>query len=336
MNKKISIGFLTPTVGIFGAIREVIEISNELIKLGHQVTIYHPDGLEIKWMPSFSITKKISFLQTDNLDILIGIIDWQPELYQNFENANAKIKAICLMGFNPTEEMAQALRGEKKPVDNAEKMLRDAITKKYLILADSGWQVEWVKNNVGYPAGPAFGGINLKQFFPKKDVRNKDKFCFIYSGDPRDRKGTDTVEKAIEIIKLGGYASIEFNSYWGKRFSQKELVEFIQEGDVFLDGHRRAGWCNPVAEAIACGTVPVATDIGANRDFAIHEQTALIVPVDDAEMMAKSAIRLMQDDVLRQDLADRGTRKITEFSYPLIAKKLEKALKAILKEVNIY
>src|SRR5690606_18170803 len=107
--------------------REMIEVSNVWCRDGHQVTIYHPDGKDIKWISSLALTKKTSFLQTDHLDVLIGIIDWKPDMYNYLEIANAKVKAICLMGFTPTQEMADALKGQKTPAGHAEKIIRDAI-----------------------------------------------------------------------------------------------------------------------------------------------------------------------------------------------------------------
>lgn len=194
----------------------------------------------------------------------------------------------------------------------------------FLLLADSSWQVEWIKKNVGYDAGPSFGGVNLNMFRPTTETFS-GKYRIIYSGDPRERKGTDTVEKAIEILKKNPLVNAEYDSYWGKKFSQEKLVEFIQEGHIFLDGHRRAGWCNPVAEAIACGTVPVCTDIGANRDFAIDGHTALVVPVDDPEAMVSAAMRLM-DENFRTSLRSKGLTYIQRFSYDKVVPHLEQAL----------
>jgi glycosyltransferase involved in cell wall biosynthesis len=324
---KLKIGFICPTVGTFGAIREMVEVSNVLSRRGHKVFIYHPDGGEVKWLESLATCRKLGFLSHDHLDVLIGIVDWQPELYNDLLEAKAKVKAVCLLGFNPSEEMAQALRGEKSPQDKAEKIIRDAINRRFLLLADSSWQVEWIKKNVGYmEAGPPFGGINLTMFRPSKDTKKDSKLRIIYSGDPRERKGTDTVEKAIEILKTSPLVDADYDFYWGKKFDQETLVRFIQQGDIFLDGHRRAGWCNPVAEAIACGTVPVCTDIGAVGDFAIHERTALVVSVDDAEAMAAEALRLVQDENLRTKLSKNGIKHIQRFSYDLVTPVLESAL----------
>lgn len=325
-SKQLKIGWISPTIGTFGAIREMIEVSNVLIERGHLVNIYHPDGSECKWLKSLAICRKLADLRKDSLDVLIGIVDWQPELYNNLLQANAKVKAICLLGFSPTEEMAQALKGKTKAVDEAQRIILDSMRRKFLILADSSWQVKWVKKNIGYDAGPSFGGVNLRMFFPKEKI-SQDKIKIIYSGDPRERKGTDTVEKAIELIKNESNLDIEFDCYWGKKFPQNKLVEFIQEADIFLDGHRRAGWCNPVAEAIACGTVPVATKIGANEDFALHEKTALLVDINDYEAMAAEAIRLIENPELRNTLRSNGIRYIQNFSYEKVVPILEETLK---------
>lgn len=327
-NKKLKIGFMSPTIGCFGAIREMVEVSNELVGKGHRVYIYHPDGGECRWLTCLAECRKLSFLFRDTLDVLIGIVDWQPELYQDLLSAQAKVKAICLLGFHPTEQMAQALRGEVEPLDKAQKMIRDAMQRKFLILADSAWQVEWVKKNTGYPAGPSFGGINLNMFSPPKQKIKKEKIKIIYSGDPRERKGTDIVEKAIFDIK-SNYSrpeNLEFDFYWGKKFPQKKLVEFIQSGDIFLDAHRRAGWCNPVAEAMACGVVPVCTAIGANAEFALDNVTSLRVPMDDAKAMAEQTVRLLEDEEFRKKLRENGLKHIQKFSYRNIVPVLEKVL----------
>lgn len=321
----LKIGWLTPTVGTFGAIREMVEVSNVLIGLGHTVYVYHPDGQPCKWLKSLATYRKLAHLSAESLDALIGIVDWQPELYQYLLDAPAKLKAICLLGFEPTDQMARALKGEEAPIDEAQRIIRDAMRRKFLILADSRWQIAWMREQTGYMAGPAFGGINLKMFHPSDRPENK-KIKIIYSGDPRARKGTDVVEKAIELLQAEFGDVLEFGSYWGKRFSQEQLVNFYQSGDIFLDAHRRAGWCNPVAEAMACGCVPVCTHIGANRDFAIHQDTALTVDLDDYKTMAKEAGYLVTHPETRHVLRRRGLDVIQNFSYEKIVPVLERTL----------
>lgn len=322
------VGWLIPTVGTFGAVREMVEVSNVLVRRGHQVTIYHPDGGPVKWLESLSDCQPLSHLnnRTRPLDALIGIVDWDPALYTYVTEPPARLKAVCLMGFEPSQAFAQALRSEIPPRDNADRILVDAMRRGYLLMADSSWQVEWVQEHVGYPAGPAFGGINLAMFHGRPMRQRNQPVRIIYSGDPRERKGTDTVLSALERLKTRFGDQIETDSYWGRRLDQAQLVEFLQQADIFLDGHRRAGWCNPVAEAMACGCVPVCTDIGAVRDFAIHERTALVVPVNDDEAMAEQAARLVEDEWLWQRLRSRGISQISRYDYQLVGAALERFL----------
>ena len=324
---QLRVGWVIPTVGTFGAVREMVEISNVLCRAGHDVTIFHPDGGQVKWLPSLANCTSLSKIVLRKLDAVIGIVDWEPDLYSMVLDASASFKAVCLLGFDPTKDMAAALQGKRPPADKAQKILRDAIQRNLTILTDSSWQIDWLKNEVGYPnAGPSFGGINLGMFRRIKRPDNP-RLRVLYSNDPRPRKGTDVVIEAIEILRKEYGDSIEFDSYWGKRFSQNDLVAFLQRGDIFLDGHRRAGWCNPVAEAIACGAVPVCADIGAVRDFALPDRTAIVVPVDDAEAMAAGAKRLIDNQELRSTLSENGVKVIEKFAYETVGSNFERFLK---------
>lgn len=144
----------------------------------------------------------------------------------------------------------------------------------------------------------------------------------IASGDPRERKGGDTVTAAMEMIRFTMGDKVETDTYWNRRFSQTQLVEFLQQGDVFLDGHRRAGWCNPVAEAMACGTAVVCTDIGAVKDFAIRGTTTA-VPVDDPGAMAAAAHYALGNVGVRQRHIENGLSQIAKFDYQTVAVNLE-------------
>lgn len=325
------IGWLIPTVGAFGAVREMVEVSNVWVRRGHAVTLYHPSGGPCVWLPSQAKTATIEELARADLDVLIGIVDWQPDLYSALLKARAAVKAICLMGFSPSEEMAAALRGEQAADNRAWRMMRDAIQRGLLMLADSSWQAEWAQTQVGIEVGPSFGGINLQQFQPPLRKPERKVKRIIASGDPRPRKDSGTVEAAVTLLQRE-LPSLEFDTYWGKRFTQRKLVEFLQSGDVFLDGHLRAGWCNPVIEAMACGCPPVCTDIGAVRDFATHEQTALVVPPGDAEAMAAEAKRLLTDDDLHRRLRDCGLARVRQFDYELVAPELARWLAAKVQE----
>ncbi len=321
----MKVGWIVPVVGCFGAVREMVEVSNALVRRGHEVTIYSPAADRIRWLPSLSAQAHIGQLAQARLDALLGILDWQPELYDMLLAAQARIKAVCVMGASLGEETAQVLRGEREASDPALGILRDAIVRGFLLLPDSQYQRNWLAREVGVAAGPSIGGVNLRMFRPIRPPRQVPPWRVIHSGDPRPRKGTATVTRAIGIARHTE-PRIESASYWGRRFTQEELVRFIGDADVFVDGHRRGGWCNPVIEAMACGTATVCTGIGATADFAVDGETALVVAPDDYAAMAQAILRLLHDNALRTRIAMGGWQMAQSFDYDAIGARLEAAL----------
>ena len=126
--------------------------------------------------------------------------------------------------------------------------------------------------------------------------------------------------------------AFDYETYWGRRFTQPQLVEFLQQADIFVDGHIRGGWCNPVAEAMACGAAVVCTRIGATADFAQDGETALLIDPDGpiSDGLRAGIEQLLADAELRQRLAQNAQERIAQFDYELVAPHVLTALGARL------
>ena len=320
----MKIGWVIPTVGIFGAVREMVETSNVFVRAGHEVVIYSPDGHPCKWLPCLALSHPLRKLSQVRLDVLIGIVDWQPSLFDAMQKASATLKVVCMMGFTPSDEMASALRGETTGSDPAWSMMRGAIEQGYSFMADSSWQTDWMREAVDVDLLPPFGGINLSMFKPGQKTK-RTRPIVAGSGDPRPRKGYDQVEAAIDGLPADTF---DYETYWGRRFTQPQLVEFLQQVDIFVDAHSRGGWCNPVAEAMACGAAVVCTRIGANAGFAQDGETALTVDPDGpiSDSLRTGIERLLADAELRLRLAQNAQECIAQFDYELVAPRVLAAL----------
>lgn len=327
----LRIGWVVPTVGCFGSVREMVEVSNALAGRGHQVTIYSPDGGPVVWLPCRTSYGNLEAARRAELDVLLGIVDWQPELYRVLVESRAKRRGVCLMGVHPSAELIAVLRGELPTEDPAWQVLRAAVQDPdMLILADGAFQLEWLHAATGREVGVRFGGVNTGMFHPAEGARPEGPLRIGYAGDPRPRKGTDTVEAALEIVR-GRYPEVVVRSYWGQRLDQAGLVRWYQDTDIFLDGHRRGGWCNPVAEALACGCAVVCTRIGATAELAIDGKTALTVEVDDIEGMAAAACELIERDSLRATLRGAALAQVAQYSYERIGAQMEAYLRKVVR-----
>ncbi len=73
---------------------------------------------------------------------------------------------------------------------------------------------------------------------------------------------------------------------------------------------RREGLPKALLEAASLGRPLIATDVPGCRDVAIDGETGLLVPVDDAEALARAIETLVRDPALRAQMGQAGRRRV--------------------------
>jgi glycosyltransferase involved in cell wall biosynthesis len=107
------------------------------------------------------------------------------------------------------------------------------------------------------------------------------------------------------------------------------MAWLFSQADAYVGAERRAGWANTAAEAMAC-RLPVVCTASGSRDFAIPDETALVVRFPHPVLLARRIKRLLDDADLGERLADAGYRKIGEFTWDSLAARLEAIFRAVL------
>jgi glycosyltransferase involved in cell wall biosynthesis len=108
--------------------------------------------------------------------------------------------------------------------------------------------------------------------------------------------------------------------------SNDALRDFYNECTVFLLPSRFEGWGLPAAEAMACGTPVVTTANGGAEDFAVDEETALVIPPGDTTAIADAVCRLLRDPKLRRAIAAAGHRRASQMTWDAATDALLRAL----------
>jgi glycosyltransferase involved in cell wall biosynthesis len=117
--------------------------------------------------------------------------------------------------------------------------------------------------------------------------------------------------------------------------AQRVLVDDIYNGSaIYLCPSHFEGWHLPPAEAMACGTAVVSTDIDGVADYAIDGKTALLAPVGDVAGLADRMVGLLEDSTRRVDLARAGHAHIQQFTWDASTDALETAFAGSVEAVT--
>jgi glycosyltransferase involved in cell wall biosynthesis len=325
---NVKISFLEPHLGVFGGIRRVIELSNHLTMRGHQVTIYHSDGSPCKWMKCVASTRSRQEVLDTEHDVLI-FNDPNPIDFALAKKARASLKVYYVLELYDTSLLVGIHPKICMPSTQRTLFVRAFLRSPYLKLVNATWLAEWLASNMNIYARPVVGAVNTDMFHPVPVEKRDDVIQILCSGDPRRRKGTETVLQAFEIARAQE-PRLRLDTYFNQGIPQEEMAGKYCSADIFVDAQLQGGWNNPVAEAMACGVPVVCTDIGAVQDFACHGHTALVVPCKEPSSMASAILRLVREQGLAEGIAERAYQHIAQFTWNRSAADLEMILQGEL------
>jgi glycosyltransferase involved in cell wall biosynthesis len=313
-----------PHVGVFGGVRRFLELGNEWVAMGHEVTLYHPGGEAPAWLPYAGTVRPLAEAAGAEADVALTA---DPHTYPAFRALRARRHVYyCVIEGDAGLRAALADPGVTLAANSG--ALRDAVARR-----------------AGRPVLDGIGGIRTGRFRPDPARRAAAPLRVLVNGRrSRPKKGTDLVLAALR--GLGGrvppFEVVLFDSLDahnrqdprdgaplppGARFvlgpSQDELVALYQSSHVFVAAERKAGWCNTALEALACGCAVVCTRSGT-RDFAVHEANALVA-WRHPFFLRRALVRLLGDPALRERLAAAGPASAERWAWPALARRLAEA-----------
>jgi len=117
-------------------------------------------------------------------------------------------------------------------------------------------------------------------------------------GDP------ELLAQVREIVRAAGVeTSVHFV---GDLPGEEAIAGLYRAADVAVSVPSSDGTPSSVLEALACGAVPVVSDVPSLHEWVEHEREALIVPVHDVRALGAGIVRLLSDPDLRRTMAASG------------------------------
>ena len=316
------IGLFLPHVGVFGGVRRYLELGNEWVALGHDVTLHHPTGEPPAWLPFAGRTRPLADAVHGHSDVPIA---GDAGTWTAFRSHRATHHLYyCVVEGDPG--LAAAIADPS-----------------VVLMANSGPLREAVERRARRAVLDGIGGIRPERFHPDASRRATAPLRVLVNGRrSRTKKGTDLVLRALGWLQghAPAFETVLFDSVdaatnrqdprdgaplpANARFvlnpSQDELVALYQSSHVFVAAERKAGWCNTALEALSSGCALVCTRSGTT-DFARDGQNALVT-WRNPWFLRRAIGRLLTDAALRERLSEAGPASAAPWAWPRLATRI--------------
>lgn len=350
-NTKEKINIIIPSIGLSGGVKVVLKYSELFIERGYDVKIYVPikaynlhkdNWLKNKITVFRNTLGKIYhlLLKKDHYKIISEKII-TPVIKVN--NKTIRNADICIATAWPTAydvKELNLLKGEKiyfvqdyEIWDNVElvKATYHFEMKKIVI---SNWINEQLELQGTSTGVVIHNGIDLKDFYNNGNYKKNDKQikCLMLYHD-LEKKGVKDGIKAFENAKkvCPNLELTLFGMNRPEKISDKyrfinnpkkeELRNLYCESDIFIFPSKVEGWGLTPIEAMACKCPVAGTRTGCLIDLGKNNINALISEPEDIEALGNSIIRLAQNKLLREKIAEEGYITIKELNWDMAADK---------------
>ncbi len=309
-----------PHVGVFGGVRRFLELGNRWVRMGHDVTLFHPTGESPDWFRYEGRVAPLPAAADSSSDLAFGADPHTLDALSAHHSAERVYYAV--------------LWGDPGIARAARAGLR--------LAANSSAQRRALARTARREVLDGVGGIDVERFRPDVSQRRASPLRVLVNGRrSRSKKGTDLILEALrglrgrapefEIVLFDHVdphnrqdprdgAPLPPNARYVINPSQEELVSLYQSADLFVAAERKAGWCNTAIEALACGCALVCTASGT-RDFARDGGNALVA-WRHPFFLRRAAARLLRQPELRERLARAGPSSAAPWSWDRLAVKL--------------
>jgi hypothetical protein len=357
MGCKLKITFVLPGPGStpVGGFKVVYEYANHLSRRGHAVTVVHSarrcfreislsdhakNGIKYLQVAMGKNFRPDTWFSVDpevNLLFVLNLAEkWIPD--GDVIIATAWNTAECVVGYSASKGRGFYLIQGLETWNGEEARLFATWKSSLKKVVIANWLVDIAKE-LGEEAVYIPNGLNADEFEMDIPPMERDSKHVMMLYHKAAVKGSEGGIKALSMARvqepqvtatLFGTSSRPASlPEWITYYQQPErslLRKLYNQAAIFVAPSWSEGWGLTPSEAMLCGAALAGTDIGGHREFAFHEETALLSPVKSPQELAANIVRLMHDPLLRVRLAMQGHEYIQRFTWQRSTDLLEAVL----------
>ncbi len=323
---RITIVLPFPVTKPVGGAKIMYEYANRLKAAGHTVVVVHSLKRPLKKMKSplfwkrfvywvtnagrpawFPLNKNIPSLIVDEIsnkflpDADIVFSTWWQMTYATSKLLPAKGRVVNLV-----QDFEIWAGQEDKVIASYQLPVHHAAIAKHL--------KELVEKNGAMNVAYFPNAIDTTKFYISKPIADRNPLSIIMLYSEEERKGTKYGIDALVVLKnrfpklnvalFGVYSKPTDLPTWINYFRKPaNLQKLYNEYAIFLTPSLGEGWALPPAEAMACGCAVVCTNISGHADYALNNETALLVTPKNTDEIINSVSDLLAISNKRIQLA---------------------------------
>lgn len=112
---------------------------------------------------------------------------------------------------------------------------------------------------------------------------------------------------------------------------RKNPLALLKAMDLFVLSSCGEGLGIVLLEAMFCGLPVVATRVGGIPEIVEEGSTGFLVPARDPEALSGEILRVLKDKELARSLAENGRKRVAQFSFETMSKRVEEVYLAALR-----
>lgn len=281
----MKIAYLVNHLACVGGIRRIVSLTNELVDLGEDVTIFIETELRYDWPVIKARILPWEDRLTGKFDVVCVS---QEDQYLFPKDVDAKAIVYYILGYGA---------GYKIP-----DICRASYEQGYYMIANSNWTADRIADECGTRPFVVHGAIDTSLFHPVEVEKKYDLLCY---GDKRP------VKQIHRLQWVAARAGLNMYQYYGKKLPQSAMAEEYSKARIFLSGSLMEGWNWPCLEAMACGVPVIKTRDGGSADYCVDGENCIECEI---EHMPDKIKLLRGDEELQHKLIHNGFETVKRFS----------------------
>lgn len=150
-------------------------------------------------------------------------------------------------------------------------------------------------------------------------VLEKNKVNLVVLGQGQERENLEKL-----ALTLGIKSHVDFIGFEDNPF------KYMAQADVFVSSSMREGFGNSIVEAMALGLPVISTDCSGPAE--IIKDAGILVPTQNAKLLADAIIKLLDNSSFRKDIVQRGLYRANDFLVQTSIENYERIFDTLLHE----